>query len=81
MAEVEPPQKNINCVIFIDEAVRARSNLNIDMLWDLLGCAIVFYIQPCTDCFIGAMQRAYLRGVRNLSLYHRVCNFTVMIVH
>lgn len=77
---VEPPKKLYLCYFF-DEAASARSNLHIDMLWDLLGCAIVFYIQPCTDCFIGAMQRAYLRGVGNLSLYHRVCNFTVMIVH
>lgn len=67
--------KNFNCY-FIDEAARVRSNLNIDMLWDLLGCAIVFYIQPCTDSFIGAMQQAYLRGVGNLSLYQRVCNFS-----
>lgn len=55
-----------NCY-FLDEAASTRRLK--DVLWDLLGCAIVFYIQPCTDCFLEASPREYLRGVGNLS-YH-----------
>lgn len=50
---------------------------NIEMLWDLLGCAIVFYIKWCTDycCIIEVKQCVYLiapRGQESLVISLRV---------